>query len=179
MHDLKKAMEISLTPPLPPGEHLPGGASRAAIDEAEARLGLTFPDALKDWLALCNGPCVGPGGVFGVRTAREFLDIEEVSSWFPTWRTRGWIPIAGDGSGNYYVLVPVEGKWPVCFVEASADSDAIAFVVASDLSLFLFALFQKEAGHDDGWPFDRATVVAVDPEIQVFRGCMPLPWEVQ
>jgi hypothetical protein len=177
-HDFDGAMELLAALPLPPGEKLPGGASRSTIAEAEQRLGVAFPAAFRQWLTLCNGPCVGPGGVFGVETEKDFLDVEHVSGWFPRWRAKGWIPIAGDGSGNYYILIQFEDKSPVCFVDTSMDSEAIAFVVASDLARFLIALFGKEAGHDTGWPFDREAVVAKDPSIENFRGRLPLPWEV-
>lgn len=178
MHQFTKVMEILSKLPLPPGEQLPPGASGPDIDEAEQALGLAFPDALKEWLGLCNGPCAGPGGIFGVKTSKDFLDLQQVSDWFPAWRTKGWIPVAGDGNGNYYVLAPSGGRWPVCFVDVSTDSDVIAFVVASGLASFLIALLRKEAGLDSGWPFERAAVVAEDPGVEGFRGDLPLPWEV-
>jgi cell wall assembly regulator SMI1 len=178
MHEFVTVIDLLSTLQLPPGEKLPGGVDRATIAEAEARLGLAFPDTLRNWLALTNGPCVGPGGVFGVKTEKEFLDLEHVSGWFPGWRVRGWIPIAGDGSGNYYILVQINDDWPVCFVDTTRNPDAISFVVASDLAQFLSALFAKEAG-SNGWPFDRALVMARDPRIERFRGILPLPWEAQ
>ena len=70
------------------------------------------------------------------------------TNWHAPWRDRGWLPVAGDGCGNQYVLV----------------SHGIAYVVASDLWTFLRFLLLRETG-DGRWPFDRRAVIAADPEL--------------
>lgn len=42
---------------------------------------------------------------------------------FPEWTLKGWLPVAGDGCGNYYVLL-ADGS--VGFVETASDPDALA-----------------------------------------------------
>jgi hypothetical protein len=102
-----------------PGRMPMGGQRRAVVtlepDEQElailrelvagaARLGHPLPAALAAWLSVCNGAAIGPGGVFGQRPDERFLDIVSVRERHPGWRRQGWIPVAGDGCGNYYVL---------------------------------------------------------------------------
>jgi cell wall assembly regulator SMI1 len=100
------------------------------------------------WLGVCNGPFVGPGGLFGVDAERDSLDIRHVMGRFPNWADLGWIPIAGDGSGNYFVLLPNPHKDVVAFVDATLDPYATGYVVASDLPRFLVALLKSEVEHD-------------------------------
>jgi cell wall assembly regulator SMI1 len=114
---------------------------------------------------VCKGEAIGPGGVFGARPDREFLDIAACLGLHPHWRFRNWLPVAGDGCGNYYVLV-VTGSLAgfVGFIETIADDDAIDFVVASSLWQFLFFLFARELG-EQGWPFEARSVLAEDPDV--------------
>jgi hypothetical protein len=84
---------------------------------------------------------------------------------YPTWRADGWFPIAGDGTGNYYVLLtkgPQAGF--IGFIEAVVDPDRLDYLVASNLWSFLRFLFRRDLGAR-GWPFDRATVLADDPHL--------------
>jgi len=96
---------------------------------------------------------------------------------FPEWRQNGWVPVAGDGCGNYYVLMSNEKHGensPVIFVDTLSESDSGAYVVAS--SLFHFLRFYLEADIDrTGWPFDEAYVVGRDPAIMNFHD-FELPW---
>jgi hypothetical protein len=177
MSQFERVTELLRLVPSPPGEELPAGITAPRVRAVANRLRTRFPEELVEWLGVSNGPCVGPGGLFGVETGRDFLDIEYVTRLFPHWIDKGWIPVAGDGNGNYYVLLNESDRHPVGFVEASVDADSLGFVVASSLSKFLEALLKKEVGRDTGWPFDRATVVAHDPEIQRLGSEFTLPWE--
>jgi cell wall assembly regulator SMI1 len=143
-----------------PDRPTPGGASEDELDELEARIGATLPPQLRQWLAICKGEAIAPGGVFGVRPDEPALDIgHRLSVHDPL---RGWLPVAGDGNGDVYVLVtdgPLAGR--VAFID-QADPDEIACIVASDLWLFLRFLLRREAG-ERGWPFDLTMVTAADP----------------
>jgi hypothetical protein len=161
----------------PPGETLPRGVSEGDLEEFSDRTGIPLPNDLRKWLMLTNGPCVGPGGLFGIRPIREFLDIETCLGLYPQWKEKQRIPIAGDGCGNYYVM-PTQDEYgkgfPVLFFDTIESLDVPAYIVASDLSHFLVFLLEKELG-SKGWPFDEKEVAQKDPRITEFVG-VPLPW---
>ncbi len=84
---------------------------------------------------------------------------------FSTWRQLGWLPVAGDGFGNYYILLTQEAlAGYVAFVEAISDPEEIAYLVSSTLWGFLRFLFEAECGAK-GWPFDPNVVLAADPAL--------------
>ncbi|MGH3389067.1 MAG: SMI1/KNR4 family protein [Actinomadura sp.] len=162
--------------PRAPERPFPGGASEAELLDLTRRLGVALPGDLASWLRVCKGEAIGPGGVFGTLPADESHDIAARSALFPTWRVRGWLPVAGDGCGNHYMLL-TDGRLTgfVCFVEAVADPDRIDYVAASSLWRFLFFLFRAELG-DRSWPFDADEVTAIDPRITEAPAAL-LPWE--
>ncbi|MFE9694863.1 hypothetical protein [Micromonospora sp. NPDC005806] len=94
---------------------------------------------------------------------------------YPGWRQLGWLPVAGDGLGNFYML-PTQGPLAgyVAFVEAAVDPDEISYVAASNLWSFLRFLFEKELGAK-GWPFDSKVVLAADPHLTQVPADL-LPW---
>lgn len=158
---------------------LPPGTTDAEMDAFEARTGVTVPPELREWLRFTNGPLVGPGGVYGIRTGRDFPDTEAVYGSVPEFRERGWIPVSGDGCGCYYVLVTrsADAVRPVYFIDPYQDGGygVPTYAVASGLWRFLWFLFRSELG-DRSWPFDRAAVLVADPELAGVRGAR-LPWE--
>jgi cell wall assembly regulator SMI1 len=159
----------------PPDEQIPAGISDSEISLCEARLGILFPEKLREWLGYSNGPCVGPGGMMGVKTVRDNLDIEVILDLHPTWKEKGWLPVAGDGCGNYYVLVISNPKEsPVAFVDTMEAESELAYVVASDFWRFLFFLFRGDL-RESRWPFDKVEFERMDPEI--FHLGLPLPWD--
>jgi SMI1 / KNR4 family (SUKH-1) len=83
-----------------PEEVAPRGASPAEIDSLQARLGCGIPPALRGWLSVCRGAGIGPGGVFGPRPDRLYLDMAQRRDSFPEWVEQGWLPVAGDGCGT-------------------------------------------------------------------------------
>jgi cell wall assembly regulator SMI1 len=133
--------------PLAPEDKLPGGATAEQIQLLQKYFDLQLPTQLVEWLGCCNGPCVAQGGVFGVRPDRTFLDIINYAKQHPHWQQNHWLPIGGDGCGNYYVLAldPSNAdSCPVFFIDHEADYDELSHQVAPDLWHFLHWLFKDE-----------------------------------
>jgi cell wall assembly regulator SMI1 len=152
------------------------GASPAQIHALEQRLGHAIPVTLRRWLEVCNGLVAGPGGLYGA-TDGTHLDIAHVQGLWPSWRVSGWLPVAGDGNGNAYLMgaSPLHGALDaVYFVDCSDDPDAIAYVVASSLPKFLTFLLERELG-ERRWPFDAEYVQVTDPRISEIDEDL-LPW---
>ncbi len=137
------------------------------------------PCELREWLEFTNGPRIGPGGVFGIRPYDEWYDIEYyyTPALYPEWLTKGWIPIASDGCGDYYVIA-THPDWgpgsPVLFLDKAKELLAPEYLVASDLWHFLRFYLAKELG-ERGWPFTRDMVLSVDPGL-AGRPTSILPW---
>lgn len=166
--------------PYPPGEDIPEGVSLMDCIEFESRTGLSLPTEVRDWLMLSNGPCAGPGGFYGIRPARQLLDLETVLAQHPSWMAKGWIPIAGDGCGNTYVIATKNefgDGHPVLFIDSQDSDDVPAYIVASGLQHFLTFILEKELGKR-GWPFDRAFVISADDRIESFHS-VRLPWNAE
>jgi len=148
------------------------GASEADLTGLGKHLGFPVPNELADWLRVCRGSTAGPGGLFGVGNAADGLNMNSHLRWFPGWLDRGWIPVAGDGTGNYYILDALERGHPVGFVEPSETVSEVQYFVASGLEVFLRELLVHEISRNR-WPFDRDYVGRVDPALLVLE---PLPW---
>lgn len=69
-----------------PDQPFPGGADDADLVDLQSRLGMPVPASLVDWLRVCKGEAIGPGGVFGARPDEPDIDIAEYISMFPDWR---------------------------------------------------------------------------------------------
>ena len=179
MIDTARIMELLEKVPQPPEEPIPVGVSDKECDDFEIRTGITLPAGLRSWLKVSNGPCVGPGGLYGIRPQRSYLDIESHLAMYPCWISKKWIPVAGDGCGNEYI-VPTRGEYgdgfPVLFVETSYSTDVPSFIAASDFGHFLVLLLEEEL-QKTGWPFDMQRLLNMDPQITKFSG-VPFPWEV-
>jgi hypothetical protein len=65
---------------------------------------------------------IGPGGIFGQRPDKTFVDLPTVLALYPDWQSTDWLPVAGDGCGNYYMLL---GDGTVGFVDTISDPAAI------------------------------------------------------
>ena len=162
--------------PWPPGGPRAGPATDDQIATAEVRVGRRFPSQFREFLKYLNGPCIGPGGILGVEAAREGLDLCRILSDYPEWNRRGWLPVAGDGCGNYYVLVlSEEGESPVAFIDTASSPETLAYVVASDFWHFVTFLLQAEL-RKTPWPFSRADVLRDDPSLAECQ-VAPLPWD--
>ncbi|MDQ1444266.1 MAG: hypothetical protein QOI20_730 [Acidimicrobiaceae bacterium] len=173
---------LALLARLTDGAPLPTGASADDVRGFEARTGLTLPGEVVSWLQRVNGALVPPGNVFGLRDAEDFLSIEHYLRIFPDWAGLGWVPIAGDGNGDYWVVfrrdaaggAGGERVW-VGFVDAQEGFDAIDQIVAGSVLSFLRFLFEGELADDDRWPYDADYVLARDPELAQAPSDL-LPW---
>ena len=106
------------------------------------------------------------------------MDIEGYLSQFPDWKKREWIPVAGDGCGNHYII-PTQNEFglgnPVVFVDVGRAVESPSYVVASDIDHFVLGTLRKEMD-DTGWPFNRERTLAFDHRISDFHA-VPFPWE--
>ncbi|MCA0331662.1 MAG: SMI1/KNR4 family protein [Actinobacteria bacterium] len=164
--------------PRAPGAPAIAGASDQEVRDLERRLGKPLPGELAAWLRACNGVVAGPVVLYGARPLDADLDINEVRCCWSAWQERGWIPVAGDGTGNSYVIRAAtdEDVSPVFFIDCSEDPDRLAYVVASSLSRFLRFVLMEELNRE-GWPFSVGYVTSIDPAIADTPGA-PLPWTV-
>lgn len=158
--------ELASRVPAPPGYILPSGASGEELSAFEVRAGIRIPPQLRAWLGEVNGAVIGPGGLFGARDSKDFLSLEGIIRSFPVWRESNWVPIAGDGVGNYWVTLPgPDGSdgW-VAFVDTHLDPESVSHYAASTVFRFLGFLLESELG-EQGWPSDIGYVLDRDPEL--------------
>lgn len=173
-----RIIELLKKVPKPPEEDIPTGIAESEIIDAERRIRINFPNELKEWLMISNGPCVGPGGIFGINPQSSSSDIEEIVSFYECWKDLKWLPIAGDGLGNYYIIDTVkETKYghPIYFVDTMTDVKNAEYVVASNIWSFIIFLLEEELG-ENKWPFEKEYVIKNDPEIEE---CIEVakPWD--
>lgn len=174
---MTEVMELVQRAPHPPEKPLAAGISPNVLAAAERRIGMRLPGAVRRWLLRTNGPLVGPGGFCGIWRSERSLDIERLVSEHPVWRRNGWIPVASDGCGNYYLTLNGEDDPPVGFWEATC-SDNVSYVVASSFLLFIRLLLEKESGKHLRWPFSLAETQALDPGLLSLRDQWPLPFSL-
>lgn len=138
------------------------------VDAFEAEFGRALSPELRDWLGVCNGARIAQGGVFGLRPDDQFVDIRARLRLNPEWAELGWVPVAGDGCGSTYSELPAAPNrdvgW-VGFVDCFEDQDRISYLVASNISRFLWFLFADDLDVEHRWPSDREYVLAHDPEM--------------
>jgi hypothetical protein len=164
--EIDELLALARRCPAPPGEVF-AGATEQEIAGAETMAGRSFPSGLRGWLGVVNGAMIGPGGIFGVRDANEFLSIDRYFKMFPEWRDSGWIPVASDGVGNYWVSVP-EGPdgsrdW-IAFVDVRPDPVSVDRYFSSSFLIFLRFLLEAELG-EKRWPTDREYTLERDPAL--------------
>jgi cell wall assembly regulator SMI1 len=145
----------------------------------EENFGLEVPDDLRNWLKIFNGVEIGPGNLYGINTGWDATNIEtylEISGW----AAKHWIPVAGDGCGNYYVMdwsEPENFGYPIYFIDG-LHVDRPDYIVGSTIWPFIEGLLLREQRGDAGrwWPFDEERMLQHDPALRHYRGPAPLPW---
>lgn len=177
----QEVLRLAQQAPRAPETQLPGGADPALLTAFEERNGFSVPAELREWLLLYNAPVIGPGGIFGVGVG-QFCDMDAMYDALPFWRESGWVPVAGDGCGDYYVLdsrTAVGETHPIYFVD-QACYECPAYIVASGLWQFLRFLLEGEvwraAGRQHYWPWEGEAVLRRDPLLAQYRGPVPFPW---
>ncbi len=168
---------VARAPRLDPHE-TPRGASEAELLAFERRVGLRLTPDLRVWLALVNGASLRPNGVVGVDPAAPWGSVEGLWDAVPEWRANGWVPVASDGGGAYYLALPRDdGVASWVGVAVPVDLDRIAYVVASDVLRFVRFLVEDElADGESPWPFERDYVLARDPGLAAAPAHL-LPWD--
>jgi cell wall assembly regulator SMI1 len=152
--------------PSPPGQELTG-ASETEIQSLENEIGRTLSPGFRRWLRVVNGAMLGPGGIFGIRNSRDVLSIIKYLNLCPEWKSVGWVPIAGDGLGNYWVVVPQGpdgGPDWVAFVDMHEDPATVDRYFASSVPRFIEFLLKSELG-ETRWPADREYDLEQDPPL--------------
>jgi len=163
----------------------PPGATGEQVAALGQRLGLAIPCELQGLLLLCPAPQVGPAGILGIAPTQPFLDLETILGQHRDdgWADRGWLPIAGDGCGSYYVMATQASSatgHPIYFID-ERDYTSAVHVCASELWQFLRFLLTAERlaedEYDTYWPYNKSRVLADDPALAGIT-TPPLPWDV-
>lgn len=171
-----------------PRDPYPAGATEVDLKEFTSRTGVDFPDDVKEWLRITNGP----SGFYGVGSAQKGSNMEELWELRPDLRQPGWIPVGTDDFGNFYVRVVPEsgGRGGVFYVEATS-TDELAYAAASDTLHFAqFSLEERlhvtpefssmeeaiKSGKLYGWPRDKSFVLSKDPDLAHVEGG-PFFWD--
>jgi len=155
--------------------------SAVADHECEAfseRTGIPLPDGIRAWLRILNGGYTGAGELLGINPGREDLNIESTYEAFPVWKAKGWIPIASDRFGNYYV-VPTRQEYgagfPVLFVDTMHSLHEPAYIVASNMEHFL-PYFLEDALGVHVFVFSKDYFLERDPKLRDYTN-VPFIWE--
>lgn len=123
-------------------------------------------EQLRAWFGVMNGGVL-EGAVYGLGDSSNWLTIDFVYSLFPGWKSNGWVPIASDGCGNYYVA-PTKNEFgtglPIVFIDSGESLDRPAYIVASDIWIFLEGLMRTELTGGTDWPWP----VEADPALRSF-----------
>lgn len=173
--------------PLEPDEvqlEVPAGASDYQLRKLSKKLGVKIPDDLKMWLKLTNGP----SGFFGIDTLKDFDNILwQVKEYYPSWPSRGLIPVAKDECGcTYAVSLRFRSTLgsAIVFMDLAGDGGEPQYVVASNMLSFVeISLFEDEIPPRStfqscgGWSAAKKTyVLSKDPAIFTVNG-IPCLWE--
>jgi SMI1 / KNR4 family (SUKH-1) len=175
--DTERLRELVERSRKPPGYVLPDGVAPDVVERARSK-GVPLPAAFVEWLELSNGPLIGPGGFYGLEA--DVRDVEALYTGHPLvvdagWRRRGWVPVAADGCGNDYVLLPEGDDGAVGFFEMIRSSEEPEYVVSSDLNHFLIGILERELGAE-WWPFDAERMLEFDPGLAGVDDPRLLPW---
>ena len=156
--------------------------SQEALATLRLALPCPIPDELQQWLLRCNGTYAGQGGIYGHCPNDKFIDILAHYELYPEWKKAGWIPIASDGCGNYYLIDQFDesvSNNPILFVEPFSTQGFAGYAVGSGLWIFLKMMLTRELLQVYGtWPFSKEYMLQNDPDIRNYSHRYPLPWEL-
>jgi hypothetical protein len=102
---------------------------------------LQSPCSVEDLAVGLPGRANRAGRVFGPRPDDPGIDVASRRDRYPEWAQLGWLPVAGDGCGNYYVL---SDDGTVGFVDTMQDPGKIDRQAASDLLSFMIGLLAHD-----------------------------------
>ncbi len=160
-----------------PGSLLPQGVSEDKVRSFEAQINTRLPLVLRDWLMLTNAPGVGGQYLMGI-DAKPIQDMMRLLNLYPKWLEAGWLPVAGDGLGNFYVVTTKQdfgSGEPVIFLDHEFDTAQPDYIVASAFDIFVKQFVHKELVRNR-WPFDKSLTLSIDPGIMAFKS-ISMPWD--
>lgn len=173
--------------PLEPDEvqlDVPAGASDYQVRKLSKKLGVKIPDDLKMWLKLTNGL----SGFFGIDTPKDFDNtLWQVKEYYPSWPSRGLIPVAKDECGcTYAVSLEFQSTLgsAIVFMDLAGDDSEPRYVVASNMISFVeIQLFEDEIPPTSTFQeigewlaANKEYVLSKDPAIVSVKG-IPCLWE--
>lgn len=159
-----------------------GGASPPALERAMRRWDLPLDGVLREWFEFCNGVSIGPEALYGLEQSEPDLDVDVRRSLGVGWAEAGWVPVAGDGFGNSYVVdmagKTVQSHQAVIFVEAVDPLEPV-YAIASNMWTFVEKYVRRDEPGSSGWEvWDLTSAMRSDPELADVRGVVPMPWEL-
>jgi hypothetical protein len=127
-----------------PGCEIAGAVPDDAVREAERRLGVEFPDGLRDYLRLLGQLSIGVDEFFGLGPAvPRYLDItretlSERNEFHPHIPV-GLVPLFNDGSGSHYCVVVGSGpaKGSIVYWNHELGEGQTPDPIAQDLTSWL------------------------------------------
>ena len=174
MNAKQKTLELMRRSTMPPGHTPATGAERVELERLEKLYEIRLPQAFEEWLMICNGSLLGPGGTYGIGSHLGRLSMEMQME--PEWIPLKWIPIASDGCGNSYVVDCSESElWGTVYFIDSMQLDRVAFAAATDVWHFLQFLLLRDLG-ETNWPMEREDTLKLDPDLVRIPSAL-LPWK--
>ncbi len=146
------------------------------ITQCELDARYQFPDEYRTWLQQFDVAEIGGCFIFGVGGEGN---LEEQQS---EYIHKGWINVANDGCGNYFILVLSKEfslDAPVIFLDAYQKPDK-AYIVASDFSMFVQSRLKDdgiEESSEPPWLFIREEALSFDLRLELAKN-INLPWEL-
>ena len=138
-----------------PGCEIAGGVPDAAVRDAQTRLGVEFPDDLRDYLRILGQLSIGSDEFFGLGPAvPPYLDITQATlserHSFRPYIPVGLVPLFNDGFGNHYCIVVADGlaKGSVVFWDHELGEGQTPDTVAQDLTSWLEERARMHAPED-------------------------------
>ncbi len=140
---------------------------------------------LYEWLSICDGislPSWIGGAVLGSSGNKMLgiVGILDLIGLYDEWPRKDLIPVAADGSGQFFCIVGSEWNqdrdvFPIGFVDAMA-LDQVEFYVASSLEAFLRSLLAGVQQKEYEWYFNKRRLLRSDPELAHVQRSL-LPWD--